>query len=247
MIRLSKYLSACGVASRRKADELIQHGKVRVNSKTVTAMGFRVDPEEDKVTFEGKPVMPPKKIRTFMLNKPAGVMTTVSDPHAEETVMQFVDHYEERLFPVGRLDRDSEGLLLFTNDGELAHRLTHPRFHLDKEYEVVVEGGPDRDDIDRLRQGVEIDGHKTSRASIQFVEAANGRRIYRMVIHEGRKRQIRRMFEEVGAKVVALRRIRVGPVKMGHLAVGSLREIKGEELKALREAVGLTEKSEIFV
>ncbi len=246
MMRLSKYLSACGVASRRKADELIQEGKVRVNSKTVTAMGFRVDPEEDKVTFQGQTVVPPKKIRILMLNKPPGVMTTLSDPHADQTVMQFVDHYEERLFPVGRLDRDSEGLLLFTNDGELAHRLTHPRFHLDKEYEVVVEGSPRREDIEQLRQGVEIDGHKTSKSNIHFVDAVNGRQIYTMVIHEGRKRQVRRMFEEVGAKVVALRRIRVGPVKMGHLPIGSVREVKGEELKALRNAVGLSEEPDLF-
>ncbi len=246
MMRLSKYLAACGVASRRKADELIQLGKVKVNSKTVTAMGFRVDPEEDKVTFQGQKVQPPKKIRTLMLNKPAGVMTTVSDPFESETVMKFIDHYEERLFPVGRLDRDSEGLLLFTNDGELAHRLTHPRFHLEKEYEVVVEGGPDRDDIEHLRQGIELDGTKTSRANIRFLESANGRRTYQMIIHEGRKRQIRRMFEEIGAKVVSLRRVRIGPVRMGHLPEGSIREIKGEELKALRQAVGLGEDVELW-
>ncbi|MCX7014507.1 MAG: pseudouridine synthase [Candidatus Sumerlaeota bacterium] len=174
-----------------------------------------------------------------MLNKPLGVTTTASDPHAEKTVMEFVDHYEERLFPVGRLDRDSEGLLLFTNDGELAFRLTHPKHHVEKEYEVVIEGGPDRDDLELLRKGVELDGKKTERAHIKFLESKSGRRTYAMVIHEGRKRQIRRMFEEVGAKVVALRRVRVGPARMGHLPVGSVREVKGDELKALRQAVGL--------
>jgi 23S rRNA pseudouridine2605 synthase len=239
MMRLSRFLSTCGIASRRKADEMIEAGRVKVNGRTVMAMGFRVDPDADKIQFDGAKIEMPKKFRTVILNKPPKVTTTVSDPHAKNTVMQFVDHYEERLFPVGRLDRDSEGLLLFTNDGDLAYRLTHPSFHLDKEYEVIVEGGPGRDDLAALRRGVELDGQKTSKASIRFLWAKNKQRGYAITISEGRKRQIRRMFDLVDAKVVSLKRVRIGPVRIGHLPSGNVREVKGPELKALREAAGL--------
>jgi 23S rRNA pseudouridine2605 synthase len=244
MIRLSKHLADCGVASRRACEELIRAGRVRVNGRVVTEMGVRVDPEADRVECEGRPVEPPKRLITIMLNKPRGVVVTASDPHAKKTVMEFIDHYKERLYPVGRLDRDSEGLLLFTNDGELAHRLTHPSFHLEKEYEVVVTGGPGRAEIDSLRKGIQLDGKRTQRSSIRFIEARNKRRVYRVIIREGRKRQIRRMFEEAGAKVVGLRRIRLGPVKMGHLPMRAVREIKGPELRALRQAAGLPDESE---
>jgi len=232
MMRLSKYLAICGVASRRKADELIRAGAVEVNKKVVKAMGFRVDPDSDHVVCDGEPVEWPKHIRTVMLNKPPGFLTSVSDPHDSNTVMKFVSHYEERLYPVGRLDKDSEGLLLFTNDGELANRLAHPRYHLEKEYEVAIEGGPSQSDVDTLRKGIELDGEMTAKANIRFLGAKNKRRLYSIVLHEGRKRQIRRMFEEIGAKVAALRRVRVGPVRMGHLPLGAVREIKGPELKA---------------
>jgi pseudouridine synthase len=140
---------------------------------------------------------------------------------------------------VGRLDRDSEGLLILTNDGELAYRLTHPRFHLEKEYEVAVAGGPGAVAIETLRGGIELDGKKTQSADIRLLEARSQQRTFSVVLKEGRKRQIRRMFEEIGARVVSLKRVRVGPVKMGHLPAGAIREIKGAELQALRQAVGL--------
>lgn len=242
MMRLSRYLAICGVASRRKSDELIQAGKIKVNNKTVMAAGFRVDPDEDKVQYDGEPVEWPKKIRTLKMNKPRGFLTTVSDPNNQKTVMDFIDQYEERLYPVGRLDRDSEGLLLFTNDGELALRLTHPRYHLEKEYEVVIEAGPKQKALNELRSGIELDGKKTGKTNIRFISARNKQRTYAVILREGRKRQIRRMFEALGAKVVNLRRIRIGPIKMGHLPLGAVKEVKGPELKALRDAVSLSDE-----
>lgn len=243
-IRLAKYLALCGVASRRKAEEFIRDGRVSVNGKTIREMGVQVDPERDTVKCDGKPVCPPRATRTLMLNKPPGVTTTVSDPHAERTVMQLVSQYKERLFPAGRLDCASEGLLIMTNDGELAFRLTHPKHHLDKEYEVVVEDAPRDKVLDSLRNGILLDGKPTGKTDIRFRSSHAKRRTYTVVLSEGRNRQIRRMFESVGATVAALRRVRIGPVRLGHLPLGAVRDIKGPELQALREAVGLAAADE---
>ena len=228
--RLQKVLAQAGIGSRRASEELIEAGRVRVNGE-VARLGRRVDPEVDVVEVDGAQIGVKPGLVHLLLNKPAGVITTAADPQGRPTVLDLVPP-EPRLFPVGRLDADSEGLLLLTNDGDLAHRLTHPSFGVEKEYLVEVEGEPARGVLRRLREGVDLDDGVTAPAKV----AALGDRLLRITIHEGRNRQVRRMCEAVGHPVRRLVRTRIGPLAERDLAPGEWRPLTQDEVRALERA-----------
>jgi pseudouridine synthase len=236
--RLHKFLSQAGVASRRKCEELIAAGRVKVNGETVSLAGSKVDPEHDRVEVDGKPVALPKRHVYWLLNKPAGYVSTVRDPQGRPTVIDLVNQ-AERLYPVGRLDLDSEGLLLLTDDGELTQRLTHPSYEHEREYQVLVEGRPTQNALQRLRAGVELEDGLTSAADVAVIRTDAGRTWLRLVIHEGRKRQLRRMCDAVGHPVRRVIRVRMGPLTLGDLRPGQHRPLTAQERTQLRKAVGL--------
>lgn len=234
MERLQKFLARAGVASRRACEELIRAGRVQVNGKTVTKLGTRIDPQRDRVDVDGRKVEPPASLVTIMLNKPAGYVTTCSDEHGRPTVLDLVPENLGPLHPVGRLDMDTEGLLLLTNDGELTYRLTHPKFKVEKEYVAEVEGVPSESALRRLREGVEIDGDRTAPAQVKLEKVSRRAAVLRLRIHEGRKRQVKRMLSAVGHPVRRLRRVQIGPIKLGALPLGDTRPLSREEVDSLR-------------
>ena len=242
LLRLQKILSAAGVASRRAAERLIADGRVSVNGAVVTALGSRADPGLDDVRVDGVRVGGAERLRYVLLNKPRGFLSTRSDPRGRPTVIDLVEGTGERLYPVGRLDWDSEGLLLLTNDGDLAARLMHPRQAVPREYHARVRGVPDPRAIARLRRGVTIDGRKTLPSEASIVETGRGARgdqaVISIVLREGRTRQVRKMCEAIGHPVVRLRRVRIGPIADPSLRTGAFRDLTSAELKALKEAVG---------
>ena len=228
--RLQKVLARVGFGSRRTCEDLIRDGRVTVNGRQAE-LGARVDVEQDEVAVDGVPVGVRPGLVYYLLNKPAGVVTTADDPQGRPTVVALVPP-EPRVHPVGRLDQDTEGLLLLTNDGDLTHRLTHPSFGVDKEYLADVEGTPSRGALRRLREGVELDDGPTAPAKV----AAVGDHGLRLTIHEGRNRQVRRMCEAVGHPVVRLVRTRIGPLRDRDLPPGEWRALAPEEVRALAEA-----------
>jgi 23S rRNA pseudouridine2605 synthase len=236
--RLQKILARAGLGSRRACEELIAAGRVRVNGGVAT-LGDRADAETDRIEVDGAVLGVRPGLVHYLLNKPAGVVTTAADPHGRPTVVGLVP-VEPRVFPVGRLDVDTEGLLLLTNDGELAHRLTHPSFGIDKEYLVEVEGRPTRGALRRLRTGVELEDGPTAPARVSLV----GDHVLRITIHEGRNRQVRRMCAAIGHPVRRLVRVRIGPIADRRLAPGQWRALRQDELRALeRAAAGGSERS----
>lgn len=234
-MRLQKYMALCGVAARRKCEEMIKAGRVCVNGICITQMGTQVQ-EGDVVTLDGEIITPEEEKRYILYHKPAGEITTVSDEKGRETVMDHFKDFPVRLYPVGRLDYDSEGLLLLTNDGELAQRLTHPACEVDKVYLARVSGNPGIETIERLRRGVYMDGddRRTYPAGVRVVRDEALYSDVLVTIHEGRNRQVRRMFDAVGHKVLLLRRVRFGPVDLGDLKRGQWRELSAEEAERLR-------------
>ena len=234
-MRLQKYMAMCGVAARRKCEEIIASGRVRVNGQVVDQMGAQVE-EGDVVELDGVVITTQEQKRYILYHKPAGVVTTVSDDKGRETVMDRFSDFPERIYPVGRLDYDSEGLLLLTNDGELAQRLTHPSCEVDKVYLARVSGNPTNEEIDRLRRGVFMEGEerRTYPAQVRVVRDESLFSDILVTIHEGRNRQVRRMFDAVGHKVLLLRRVRFGPLELGDLKRGQWRELTQEEIARLR-------------
>ena len=230
--RLQKVLARAGFGSRRACEELIDAGRVEVNG-AVAHLGQRVDPESDRIAVDGIPVAVRAGLVYYLLNKPAGVVTTASDPQGRPTVLDLVP-LEPRVFPVGRLDFDTEGLLLLTNDGELAHRLTHPSFGVEKEYLVEVQGRPSRATLRQLREGVELDDGRTAPARVSEIEPS----MLRIAIHEGRNRQVRRMCDVVGHPVRRLVRTRIGPVAERGLRPGEWRPLTLAEVRGLEQAAG---------
>ena len=229
--RLQKVLARVGIGSRRVCEDLIAEGRVLVDGE-MAVLGRRVDPETALIEVDGAPVGVRPDLVHYVLNKPAGVVTTADDPQGRPTVVGLVPN-EPRVFPVGRLDVDTEGLLLLTNDGELAHRLTHPSYGVEKEYVAEVEGLPTRAVLRRLREGVELDDGPTAPARATLVDPS----VVRLTIHEGRNRQVRRMCEAVGHSVVRLVRTRIGPLADRSLAPGAWRELTGAEVRSLQRAV----------
>ena len=241
--RLQKILARAGVGSRRRAEQLIAAGRVRVDGE-VAQLGQRADARAVQITIDGTPVGAPPPPVTLMLHKPAGVMVTASDERGRRTVFDLIADAPSTLRYVGRLDRDTEGLLLLTTDGELAHRVSHPRYRVDKVYEAEVERAPSAKALALLRGGVELQDGRTAPADIAVIEGDDGRATVRLVIHEGRKRQVRRMLAAAGHPVRRLRRVALGPLKLGDLQAGAARPLEPDEERALRALVGLLDDGE---
>ena len=237
--RLQKILAAAGYGSRRACEEIIRQGRVQVNGRVVTEMGTKVDPHRDEIRVDGAPLSSPEGKVYLILHKPPGYISTVHDPWGRPTILDLVPH-RGRLYPVGRLDAESEGLLLLTNDGQLTHRLTHPRYEHEKEYRVLVRGRPNEAVLSRLRRGVKLEEGRTAPAEVsrasrkEGLETPPGATWLRMVIHEGRKRQIRRMCAAVGHPVQRLIRVRMGPIELGNLPPGGYRPLSAKEVRRLR-------------
>jgi 23S rRNA pseudouridine2605 synthase len=234
--RVQRSLARAGYGSRRASEDLIREGRVTING-LVASLGDRVDPQTDVVEVDGARVVTDPDARTFALHKPAGVVSSLKDPQGRPDLTAYLPT-DTRVVPVGRLDRDTEGLLLLTGDGELANRLMHPRFGVEKEYLAEVDGAPTSKQLAELRRGVELEDGTAKPRSARVVDAAGERAAIRLVLAEGRKREVRRMLLAVGLPVRRLVRVRVGPVRLGTLPAGELREIGGEELGALYRAPG---------
>jgi 23S rRNA pseudouridine2605 synthase len=240
LVRLQKILSSAGVASRRAAEALLLQGRVSVNGTAVRALGTRADPDRDDIRLDGRRVRPLRTFRYILLNKPTGVVTTRADPEGRRTVIDLLPRDLAHLYPVGRLDCASEGLLLLTNDGDLAARLTHPRHEVPKTYHAVVRGVPSAEATGRLARGVVIDGRRTAPAGARVVKTfvTRGRleALLEIVLREGRNRQVRLMCEAVGHPVERLRRIRIGPIADARLAPGVWRDLTSAEVASLVRA-----------
>jgi pseudouridine synthase len=240
MERLQKILSAAGIASRRTAETLITQGRVSVNGTTVTELGTKADVAADEIRVDGRRIKAPGRARYILLNKPRGYITSRSDPQHRPTVIDLLAKggVREYIYPVGRLDYDSEGLLILTSDGDLAARLTHPRHGVEREYEVRVRGVPERRLIDRLSRGIPIDGRRTAPAGVRLlrtIEATAGTQaLLSLVIREGRNRQVRKMCDAIGHPVVRLRRVRIGPIADERLKPGQFRDLSEKEIRGLK-------------
>lgn len=233
MLRLSKLIAAAGVTSRRKAGELIRAGRVRVDGEAVTEPGTQVDPDRSRVEVDGRPVQIERK-RYYLLNKPRGPLTTVRDQRGRPTVLDLIGEAEERLYPVGRLDADTEGLLLLTNDGELTYHITHPKHGVEKVYEAEVTGRPSTEALRRLEQGMQFPEGPTGSTRARILGAGRDRSRLELTVHAGRKRMVRRMLQAVGHRVRSLKRTRLGPLTLGGLKPGEWRELSGEEVARLK-------------
>ncbi|MCQ9384229.1 rRNA pseudouridine synthase [Brevibacterium sp. 50QC2O2] len=237
--RLQKVLAAAGLGSRRSCEQLITDGRVMVDGQQVRELGVRIDPQKQSVTVDGMPIVTAQGKVYLALNKPAKVMTTMNDPEGRRDLNDFLRGREERLFHVGRLDYDTEGLLLLTNDGELANRLTHPRYGIRKTYLAEVRGQVARDVGKRLKQGIELEDGLAHADEFKVVDSLPGYSLVEITLHEGRNRIVRRMLEEVGYPVLRLVRIKFGPIDLAEQRQGKLRDLRPDELAALFEAVGL--------
>lgn len=234
MERLQKIMAQAGIASRRKCEELILQGKVQVNGETVTELGTKADPDQDMITVAGKPIKNEKKVYV-MLNKPKGVITSASDPEGRKIVSDYLKGVKERVYPIGRLDYDTEGLLLLTNDGEFANLLSHPKYHVPKTYLATVKGVPHGTELDKLRQGVMLEDGMTSPSEVEYkdVDPDNKQSVISITIHEGRNRQVRRMFEAISHPVIRLKRISYGDLLLQNLKRGVYRHLTADEINSL--------------
>ena len=231
-MRLNKFLSNSGLASRRKCDQLIEEGKVFVNGKQVTELGSQINEKKDKVTVEGKTITLPSSFVYIKLNKPKGYACTAQDEKGRKTIYDLIDS-EERLFSIGRLDYDTEGLILLTNDGDFANKVAHPKFNIDKEYRVTVEGEIKESEMAVMRKGVVVDGQRMPSAIVNFISYENGYTKLSVIIDEGQNRQIRRMFEAIGKTIKLLKRVRIGQVRLGGLRRGDYKDLTEVELNSL--------------
>lgn len=241
-LRLQKILASAGVASRRTAEALIAEGRVTVNGVVVTALGTKADPARDTIRVDGRRIQAAEPLRYILLSKPRGYVTTRRDQFGRKTVIDLVKAVAERVNPVGRLDVDSEGLLILTNDGELAARLTHPRHEVEKVYHARVRGVPSRDALARLERGVVIDGRRTAPAEVRllkaFARSSREEALVEFTLREGRHRQVRRMCEAIGHPVQRLTRVRIGPIVDPDIKPGFWRELTAREVRLLQQAAG---------
>ena len=240
-VRLQKFLAESGVASRRKSEELIEQGKVKVNGR-LASIGDKIDPKKDTVTVSGKKIVKTKTFTYVVLHKPRGFITTMNDEMDRKCVAELIKDVPGRVYPVGRLDRDSEGMLLFTNDGAFANAMTHPTKHVPKTYRVTVRPSISEDQITALTQGVIIDDRKTAPAEVRVVTKEEGRVVLEIILYEGRNRQIRKMCEEVGLEVARLKRTSIGSIKLGMLKQGAWRHLTDDEVRKLMIAAGMERK-----
>ena len=230
--RIQKIIAHAGICSRRKAEEYIAQGRVKVDGKAITQPGLKVDPEQVVITVDGKPLQEEKKIY-ILLHKPRGYVTTMSDPQGRPIVTDLLPEIQERLFPVGRLDLDSEGALLLTNDGALANQVLHPRFEVNKTYEATVRDLPKKSDLQRLEQGIVLDGKKTWPARLRVLKKKKDVTVIEIIIHEGKKRQVRKMFQAVGHPVIRLKRTAYGRLRLENLPEGRYRFLDKIDVKKL--------------
>lgn len=233
-MRLNKFLSTAGIASRRKCDELIKEGRVSVNGQNMTEMGFDVNLKKDVVKFDGRVISLPTSFVYYKFNKPKGYVCTANDEKGRKTIFDLVNS-SYRLFSVGRLDYDTEGLLILTNDGDFANKISHPTFHIEKEYRVTVEGEILESEMAVLRKGVVVDGERLPSSKVKWLSFEKGFTKLSVIIDEGQNRQIRRMFEAIGKNIKLLKRIRIGKVSLGGLKRGELKELKPLEIALLLE------------
>lgn len=234
-VRLNKYIAQAGIASRRRADQLIAYGKVRINGRVVRELGTLVMPG-DKVDVSGTPIKPIEETIYLVVHKPTGVMTTMRDPEGRRTIVELLPKKMPRVVPVGRLDYDTAGVLLMTNDGELANKLLHPKFGVEKMYRATIGGRLTPEDVQALHDGVTLKTYKAAGAKVRVVSVRSGYSVVDITIHEGRNRQVREMFETLGHPVQTLVRLRFGPISLGDLGVGRTRSLTPKELAALRRA-----------
>ncbi|WP_288221265.1 pseudouridine synthase [uncultured Clostridium sp.] len=234
--RLQKYMARCGVASRRKCEEIILNGKVLVNGKVINELGVKINPEIDKVYYEGNLIKPEENKLYIMLNKPEGYITSVKDEKGRKTILDLVK-VEERIYPIGRLDYDSSGLILLTNDGEIYNKIIHPRVQIDKKYIVLCRGDFTIEELKRFENGIDIGGYITAKCKIKVIDKEVDKKtkkintLVEISIHEGKNRQIRRMCEALGHEVISLNRISVGDIKLGYLKKGEWRNLTKTELE----------------
>jgi 23S rRNA pseudouridine2605 synthase len=238
MERLQKVLAHAGIASRRKCESLILEGRVTVDGVVCTELGTKVNPHKQVIAVDGKAIQAEQKV-CFILHKPTSCVTTVSDPEGRRTVMDLLEGIQERVYPVGRLDYDSSGLVLLTNDGELTNRLLHPSYKLDKVYRVTVIGMPEPPVLKQLRSGIKLEDGITAPAEVRVLRKHPLESVLEITIHEGRNRQVRRMFEAIEHPVKRLKRVKFGPLALGNLPPGKWRPLDAEEWKALYEAANL--------
>lgn len=233
-MRLQKYMAKCGVASRRKSEELISQGLVQVNGKIIVEPGFIVDPVKDIVKVDHKTIKLESNMVYIMINKPVGFVTTLKDEKDRNVVTDIIEGVKERIYPVGRLDIDTSGLLLLTNDGDLTQKLTHPSNKIVKRYIAVVEGVPNRIELERFRNGINIDGKKTAKAFVKIAKRYEVDSILDIRIHEGRNRQVKKMCEAINHPVKKLKRVSIGEIEIGGLEIGNWRYLEQEEIDYLK-------------
>ncbi len=232
-IRLQKYIAQCGIASRRKAEEFISAGRVAVDGVVTKEMGICVIPGENTITFDGKPIKAREELVYYLLNKPKGYVTTLADPQGRPIVTALIKTSKARLFPVGRLDLDTEGALILTNDGEFAQKIQHPSHETNKTYEALVRGVPHKDKITLLERGIFLEGKMTSPAAVSVKAKIGGNCLMQIIIHEGRKRQVKKMFAFIGNPVLQLKRTAYGKLTLGRIALGDYRQLNPSELNKI--------------
>jgi 23S rRNA pseudouridine2605 synthase len=239
LVRLNKYLSQAGAASRREADRLITDGRIRVNGRVEDQLGAKIDDAEDRVELDGRPVRKDERVVHVLMNKPVGAVVSLRDPFGRTTVRDLLVGLKARVFPVGRLDTDSSGALLLTNDGDLAFRLAHPRFEVPKVYLAKVEGVPSDENIEKLRKGIFLEGKRTAPAKASLMSRSGPNGLVRITIHEGRKREVRKMFEALGHPVKDLKRVEFAGLTLEGLKPGAWRLLDAGEVRRLRKRAGL--------
>ena len=233
LIRLQKYIAQCGIASRRKAEEFISTGRIAIDGVITREMGIRIIPGKNAITFDGKPIEAKEELVYYLLNKPAGYVTTLADPQGRPIVTTLIKTCKARLFPVGRLDLDTEGALILTNDGEFAQKIQHPSYEINKTYEALVKGCPSKDKISQLERGIFLEGKMTSPAVVSVKAKIGSNCVMQIIIHEGRKRQVKKMFAFIGAPVLQLKRTAYGKLALGRIALGDYRQLNPSELNKI--------------
>ncbi|MGE5632504.1 MAG: pseudouridine synthase [Caulobacteraceae bacterium] len=238
--RLQKVMSEFGVASRRKCEELILEGRVKVNGITVAELGAKVDKQKDIIELDGKVIKQSNEKIYILLNKPIGYITSVRDQFGRPTVLDLVQGVKERVYPVGRLDYDTEGLIILTNDGELTYRITHPKHNIDKTYRALLRGKTGKADVEAFMKGIAVEDYITSPARLELIKYINGDSLVNITIHEGKNRQVRKMCREIGHEVIKLKRISIGKITLGNLQKGTWRHLNDEEVRYLQYLGGIS-------